>query len=85
MQIRIGNEPLPKGKRFQRVQLKDAIKQARKQASLEKPVTIPEDYNTEPDYIKRDWKIHRICRRCRKHFTTLGSKGQESSRFQSWR
>ncbi len=68
MQIRIAGEPLPKGKQFQKIRLIDAIKQSR----LEKPaVTIPEDYNIEPDYIKRDWRIHKTCRRCKRPFIVL--------------
>lgn len=68
MQIRIANETLPKGKRFQRIRLVDAIKLARLE---EKIVNIPEDNNIEADYIKRDWKIHRTCRRCKRPFTVL--------------
>jgi len=67
MQVRIFDEPPPKGKQFQRIKIIDALKLA---CQKRKVVKIPEDDYIN-DYIKRDWKIHKTCRRCHKKFYVI--------------
>lgn len=67
MLIRINNEPIPKGKKLQKIRLIDAIKQIRLES---KKVVLPEEPLFESKY-GRAYKIHRICRRCGRSFTVL--------------